>query len=155
MKWKLPAKPTILLIFVAIFFVAGMCLKIREYWLPTSQIKIAGQTLTVEVAKTPRAIIKGLSGRGSLAKDHGMLFVMPTEDLHVFWMKEMKFPIDIIWINNGRVVDIAPNVPAPQPGEELAQYPPREPARGVLEVKAGFSEKYGLKIGDSLELLTN
>lgn len=154
MKWKLAAKPTIILIFVAIFFVAGIFLKIREYWLPEAQVKIAGQILTVEVAKTPRAIVKGLGGRESLAENRGMLFIMPVESRHVFWMKDMKFPIDIIWINNGQVVDIAPNVPVPQPGEELAQYPPREPARGILEVKAGFSEKYGLKIGDAVELLT-
>jgi len=63
------------------------------------QIRIAGVTLTVEIAKTSTEQAKGLSGRDKLPADHGMLFVFDHEDFWGFWMIDMKFPLDIIWFN--------------------------------------------------------
>ena len=139
---------------VLILFIAlAIYLKIRERVLPTASIKVAGQVLTVELAQTPLAWAKGLSGRDSLTEDRGMLFIFPNVDRHSFWMKKMKFPIDIIWINDGKIVDIAPNV-QPSLDNPPSSYLPRLPVKFVLEVAAGFSEKNGLKIGDEIKMLT-
>lgn len=146
-------KQYLIIICVALFIVGGIYLKFREYVLPTAVVKIAGQKIKVELAKTPKAQTKGLSGRKELAENQGLLFLFPVSQKRGFWMKDMNFPIDIIWLNNGEVVDFAPNLP---PAVEITPpvYYPRAPVNAVLEVAAGFSQKNGLKIGDKLELLT-
>lgn len=142
------------LIIIAVLFV--ICLgyaKYREYFLPTVDLKIGGVELRVEVASSVKSWQKGLSGRKSLSENKGMLFVFPQEARQSFWMKDMEFPIDIIWINDGKIVDIAPNV-QPSFVEPLPQYLPRLPVKFVLETVAGFSFKNNLKIGDAVEILT-
>lgn len=139
---------------VVLFLLGGSYLKIREFFLPQAQLKLGGQVLTVELAKTPRAWQNGLSNRSQLAADHGMLFIFPESSRRSFWMKEMKFPIDIIWLQNGEIVDIAPKIPPASVEEDSpVTYWPRLPANAVLEVNAGFCEKYGVKIGDKAEIL--
>lgn len=142
-------------IIILVIFILGIgYLKMREYLLPTAMIKIAGQTLKVELAQTPLAWKKGLSGRKNLKEGRGMLFVFSETKRHAIWMKDMNFPIDIIWIKAGQVVDMAQNVPPAAPGDKNPPvYLPREDAGGVLEVSAGFAERYNLKIGDKIEKL--
>ena len=117
------------------------------------KIKLAGRVLNVEVAKTPLAQEKGLSGRAGLKPGSSMLFVFPAPNYYGFWMKDMKFSIDIIWVEQGKVVEIAANTP-PDDSPDRPIYRPREPASLVIEVPAGFSQKYGLKVGDRVEVLT-
>ncbi|HPV70396.1 MAG TPA: DUF192 domain-containing protein [Candidatus Magasanikbacteria bacterium] len=142
------------LVIIAVLFISSLgYAKYREHFLPTANLKVGNVELKVEVADSVKSWQKGLSGRKSLPENKGMLFVFPQEDRQSFWMKDMEFPIDIIWINNGKIVDIAPNV---QPSfiEPLPQYLPRLPSKFVLETVAGFSLKNKLKIGDSVEILT-
>jgi len=141
------------LIIVVLFTASWGYMKYKEYFLSTVELKINNVQITAEVAETPRAWVKGLSGRKKLAENRGMLFVFPNESRHAFWMKDMNFPVDIIWINNGEIVDIAPNV-EPSLLDPLPTYLPRLPTKLVLEVVAGFSAKNNLKIGDKVELLT-
>ena len=145
----------IIAIVILVIFVLGVgYLKMREYVLPTAIIKIAGQILKVELAKTPLAWKKGLSGRENLKENKGMLFIFSENKRHAIWMKDMKFPIDIIWVKAGQVVDIMPDAPpAALDDKNPSVYLPREEAGGVLEVSAGFAEKYNLKIGDKIEKL--
>lgn len=70
------------------------------------------KTHQVEVVNTVQTRKQGLSGRSSLGAD-GMLFVFAQPAQHQFWMKDMKFPLDFVWINQGQVVDLAQNIPAP------------------------------------------
>ncbi|MBI5022923.1 MAG: DUF192 domain-containing protein [Candidatus Magasanikbacteria bacterium] len=151
--FKFSIKQYLIIICVAFFIVGGIYLKWREYFLPMAIVKIAGQEIQVELAKTPKAQTNGLSGRSKLAANQGMLFLFPFAEKRSFWMKDMNFPIDIIWINNGEIVDIAPNLP-PAIEANPPVYYPRLPVNAVLEVKAGFSVKNGLKIGDKVEMLT-
>lgn len=91
---------------------------------------------------------RGLGGLDSLPTDQGMLFSFKESDLYAFWMKDMRFPIDIIWVGaNLVVVDIAKDVP---PGSYPAIFRPRAPALSVLELNAGSAERYGVNIGDRL-----
>jgi len=86
----------------------------------------------------------------SLPEDEGMLFVFDEEGYHGFWMMNMSFPIDIIWINNEKkVVDIVKNA---QPCKfSCPSYKPKEKAMYVLEVNANFTEEHGIRIGSYIE----
>ena len=89
---------------------------------------------------------RGLGGRDSLPIDQGLLFSFGRPDLYPFWMKDMRFPIDIIWMDADlTVVDLAQNV-APDSYPEILR--PKAPASFVLELTAGSAERYGVKIGD-------
>lgn len=150
---KFSFKHYLIVFCIALFVLGGAYLKFREFFLPEAVVKIAGQEISAEVARTPKAWARGLSGRKNLGENQGLLLVFPQPSQRGFWMKEMKFSLDIIWINDGKVIDIAPNV-LPANNKNIPIYYPRLPARLVLEVNAGFSEKYGLKIGDMVEMLT-
>jgi len=120
------------------------------------EIKIGDKSMLVEVVDTPEARNNGLSGRDGLEGNQGMLFVFEVQDINPgFWMKDMKFPIDIIWINDGKVSQISKEVPAPEPDtpdRSLPIYTPKSEIDYVLEVSAGFSDKNGISVGDAVEL---
>jgi len=107
----------------------------------------------VEIADTAQEREQGLSGHAPLAPDEGMFFVFPTADRYSFWMKEMLFPIDILWIRGTELVDMTVDVPAPASFDEpLPLYRPAVPADRVLEVPAGFAKAHGLRLGMPVEL---
>jgi uncharacterized membrane protein (UPF0127 family) len=115
-----------------------------------TNLTVVTTTLRVEVVNTSASITQGLSGRSSIGSD-GMLFVFTQSMMPRFWMKEMQFPLDLIWINNGKIVDITENVSAPEPGQALNDLPtfgPKEPANWVLEVPAGTAKSSNWKVGD-------
>lgn len=119
-----------------------------------AEVVIGANTFSVEVASTALARANGLSGRSGLGNGEGMYFIFDSPGNYGFWMKDMKFPIDMIWISGGRVVGLAENA-APDPGVPLWKlkiYYPPELADRVLEIKAGGVRKYGLKDGDSVQL---
>lgn len=121
------------------------------YWVwPTATIKVGDATLQVLVADTYEHDVKGWSGRTSMGRYQGMLFYFPTRDQHTMVMRDMEFPLDIVWIDNGMVVDIATNL-QPEKGRteaELTPYQARAPSTHVLEIGAGKAVEYGLHIGD-------
>lgn len=108
--------------------------------------------IQIEVAKTPDERARGLMFRESLEENRGMLFVFEEEGHHAFWMKNVGFPLDIIWLDRDlRVVHISANTP-PCSAEPCGIYTSPKPAKYVLEVKANFTHKNGIKIGDQLFL---
>ena len=117
----------------------------------TGNLVIAGQKLNIEIANTERLRAQGLSGRDSMPSDHGMLFVFKKQDKYVFWMKDMNFALDFVWIKEGQVVEITNNV-QPQsavPDDLLTRYTPKEEVDQVLEVNAGWAMQNQIKVGDS------
>lgn len=111
------------------------------------------KNLKLEIVNTPESIAQGLSGRDKLGAD-GMLFILPTSSQPQFWMKEMKFDLDLVWFQDLRVVEITPAVPAPKPGalpSELPLYSPAQKVDLVLELPAGSVAELGLKPGLKLE----
>lgn len=128
------------------------------YWVmpsKTSAVIIRGQTISVEVARTQEEQQEGLSGRVSLAQDRGMLFVYDQKIMPNFWMKGTLLPLDLIWIDNNRIVDITPRVPAPllaSSDKDLPLYTSRVPVTKVLEVNAGTAERFGWMVGDQVEV---
>jgi len=111
----------------------------------THPLTIGARQITVALASTPDVQEQGLSGTSSLADGEGMLFVFPTANSIPFWMKDMRYPIDIIWIGADKtVVDISAGLaPATYPGKfsskAMDQY--------VLEVPSGFAEQNHIGIG--------
>ena len=118
-------------------------------------LQIGDHQLQVEVVTSQDSITQGLSGRAQLGSD-GMLFILPRDSQPSFWMKEMKFDLDIIWLKNFMVVDMSPNVPHPAPTtplNALPRYKPSVPVDMVLELPAGSIERLGLTEGKGINLL--
>lgn len=119
-----------------------------------SNVEIAEQKFDVEIADDDGELQKGLSERDSLGQDKGMLFVFERKDKYTFWMKDTKIPLDIIFIDDNKIVDIYKNVP-PQDGKEnavLPLYTSKAPANYVLEINGGLSDKNGYKVGDTITI---
>ena len=114
-------------------------------------IKINEIEITVEIADTPEKKTQGLSKREMLAENHGMLFINDTPGIYSFWMKDMLFSIDIIWIDeNFRVAALTKNI---LPDSFPQTFQPPIPIQYILEVNAGFSENNTIHIGDIADLL--
>ena len=118
-------------------------------------VRIGESTYVVYMAVQQEERQQGLSGRESLGADEGMLFVFEEERQLNFWMKEMHFPLDIVWIDaQCQVVGVNEDVPTPPPNasnEEIPRVQSPSPARYVLEVNAGEAERNGLEAGDLVE----
>ena len=133
-----------LIAFIYKFFVVTSPLK-------SATLKIGEEEFQIEVAKDNASRSRGLSGREYLASGQGMLFIFDTAGNHSFWMKGMKFPLDIVWIRDNRVIGFTENIPTSNKLLPPAYYPP-EPADRVLELNAGSVQKYNLQVGDLVEL---
>ena len=103
--------------------------------------------IQAEVVSAFEAREKGLMFRESLAVDKGMLFIFEEEGLYGFWMKNMRFPLDIIWLDlNKKIVDIKEN--ALPCSESCEIFSPENKAKYVLEVNAGFTKRNKIKVGE-------
>ena len=119
---------------------------------PERVVRIGDATVKVEVAADEAARQLGLGGRDSLGADRGMLFVLADRS-PAFWMKGMRFPLDIVWIDGERVVDVSANVPPPRgPNAPLPTYAPDRPAGLALEVNAGWAARHDVAPGDEVQL---
>ncbi|MBI2022098.1 DUF192 domain-containing protein [Candidatus Daviesbacteria bacterium] len=123
-----------------------------------SNFQNAKATVKVGIADTKEERAKGLGDRDRLDSDSGMIFIFEMADKHRFWMKGMKFPIDFIWINGDRVVDLLQNVTPPKVGEKDENLPRYEPVVSidkVLEVPSGFIASHNIKVGDKIVFILN
>lgn len=120
-----------------------------------AKIKIGNFIFNVEIAKTQEQKIKGLSGRQNLAENNGMLFIFDKPAIYNFWMKDMDFPIDIIWINGDKIVGVSENLKPMMAEKDMIIYSAPTEADKVLEIKAGAFKKIGAKIFDKIEILDN
>ncbi len=116
--------------------------------LPVGQLRLGQNVLTVEVADTPNAQSRGLSGRAGLANDAGMLFTYAASTTPRFWMPQMRFALDLIWIADGRVVGVTPGV---TPDTYPDTFSPPQPVTQVLEVNAGWAASHGVAAGAAVE----
>jgi uncharacterized membrane protein (UPF0127 family) len=116
-----------------------------------NQTLVAGDVdIPVAIANTDATRQQGLSDTASLPADSGMLFEFDTPGNYGFWMKDMDYPLDFVWLDSGmKIIGITPNV-------AVATYPqifyPPSPAQYELEVNANFSTTHGLKVGQQMHL---
>ncbi len=113
------------------------------------QVSINGISIPVEVANNENNRRLGLSYREALDKDSGMLFDMQSRRVFSFWMKDMNFPLDIIWIDGNKIVKISKNLP-PAGSHPNITYSSEFPIDFVLEVNGGFCNEQGIAIGDTV-----
>lgn len=148
-------------VFVLIIFglvLYSMDFEVQEPYVPTNFVQNhgpvlieGGHRLNLEVVDTERERTRGLSGRESLGKNAGMLFVFPVSNTYGFWMKDMNFSIDIVWLDeNFEIVYIKEEV---SPETYPESFRPDTPARYVLEVNAGVMNEMGKnRIGQTLNI---
>ncbi len=131
---------------ILILFFLASCARAAE---SVRIIRSDGQVLTVQVelADSPMKRARGLMYRRSLPERSGMLFLFPFKSQDPFWMKNTRIPLDMIFVNQGRIVDI---IPQAEPYSETLRQPKAAYDR-VLEVPGGFSEHQRIRIGDAME----
>lgn len=106
-------------------------------------------SIIVDIADTPELRTRGLSGRRALPTNQGLFFVFESSDYWGIWMKDMLFPIDVMWLDEQlRVVHIEKNI---SPNSYPKTFSSRSPARYILEINAGVSDDLKINIGSELE----
>jgi len=129
---------------------------VQYYYLPTEElaemqtidIVLAGVNIQARLAVTPGEQARGLAGVAVLENNEGMLFQFSPPTPVRFWNKGMIMPFDLIWIRNGRVVGWEANVPVATEGEMPLIHESGEAIDYVLELPAGWVDRYGVRIGD-------
>ncbi|MEK7161381.1 MAG: DUF192 domain-containing protein [Patescibacteria group bacterium] len=125
------------------------------------KLKIGEEILFVEIVSDEKKMQTGLSNLPNMNDNNGMLFDFGNKKVTPnFWMKDMLFDIDLIWIYKNKIVEITPDVTAPAKDEglniknlKLPTYSPANAATRVLEVNAGWSKTNNIKVGDKIELV--
>ena len=118
----------------------------------TALVSLGGVNVTASLSTTPDSQSKGLSIKDSLNENEGMLFIFESPQKYSFWMKDMKFPIDIIWINStGKIAHLEKNLSPCYLLLPCPSYAPKNDSLYVLEVVSNFTNKFGVSVGDSVE----
>lgn len=142
------SKKLLLILFFSVILIFS-CLFFQNYSVYGNRlenIKINGNKFKIEVVSSFEKITKGLGDRNNLCEKCGMIFEFPEKGKHSFWMKGMKIDLDIIWIDGNEIVYIAKNISH----DSLEIITPEIKANKVLEINAGLTEKYGIKMGDRI-----
>ena len=140
-----------LILGVAVVIFALLLLLTLLFSRKSTKVVVEGQTFSVIVAKTDKEKQIGLSETKKLDKNKGMLFVFDSADYYAFWMKNMKFPIDIIYVNGNKVTTV---IHQAQPTSLLNMpiYQPSEKSDKVLEINSGLSKTYNIKAGSVVKI---
>lgn len=147
---KLPKKTHIVLVTGSVVFIVAVLLFLQLHTLESTSkdtVTLGKERLKLEVADTDAERIQGLSERGGLAKDSAMLFVFPIATQQCMWMKDMKFSLDMVWLDSSKkIVKIAQDVtPETYPETFCA-----DNTKYVLELNSGVIKQNNLKIGQNL-----
>lgn len=110
-------------------------------------ISINKQKFSVEIVQQESDLEKGLGDRTNMCSSCGMLFEFARAGKYAFWMKGMQFSLDILWIHEDQVVQIKKHISP----DYLETLEPTEIADKVLEINAGTVDKYGIKVGDTIQ----
>lgn len=142
-----------ILSFLFIFFVVGL-----YYWTGSDNIKddrskadIGGQTFYLDIADNYDSLRQGLSGRESLPRNEAMLFIFLERGQPAFWMKGMKFALDLLWVDGDKIVDYEKNMPVVSNDYELRRYYPVLEADKAIELNAGTIDALGIQKGDIIK----
>lgn len=115
-----------------------------------ADIIVNNYRLQADIAGTAQQQQTGLAIKSHLNENQAMLFPFATESYQAFWMKDMKFPIDIMWVDkNNTIVYVQPNLPPCVAGQNCPIYQPNVKVIYVLEVVAGFAQKHHIMVGQT------
>jgi uncharacterized protein len=138
-------------VFIIIVVVALLGLILFLKWprsTSSATVILNSERFIIDIATNDQEWARGLSGRTSLAADQGMLFLFPSKAPRSFWMKDMNFALDILWLDGDKIVGWEVNVPPPQARTPLISYVSSVPVDKVLELPAGSVARLNLKVGD-------
>lgn len=149
----------ILLLSTALLVVVGATAVTQSYlngeklsfFKKTPNVTIGNHNFKVAVADSQEEREIGLSKTKSLSQNQGMIFLFEKPDYYSFWMKNMKFSIDIIYINKDQIITILDNAQIIKDSKNPIIYSPTQPADKVLEISAGLAKKYKFKKGDKVK----
>ena len=133
--------------------------KLESTEFPIGMISINDKIISVQIADNKPRQARGLMFQEQLEYDEGMFFVFDKLENHNIWMPNMQFPIDIMWLDNdGRIIDIEKDVPACKTALETLTCPEYGDdsldSKYVLEVTAGFVEKFAISIGEIVDIIS-
>ncbi len=124
----------------------------RGQILPVSARAILGdETIDLEVTSTPQQQALGLMYRRELPDNRGMLFGFDPPRPVSFWMKNVRIPLDMIFVRDGKITAIESDVP-PCQSRVCPTYGPSTPVDGVIELRGGRAAELGLQVGDRVEI---
>ncbi len=144
-------------VLLAVVVITAIGFSIYQKQWPTAYVNVSGDTFKVLVANTYARQVEGWSNKKNMGGYGGMLFTFSDYGQHAMVMRDMDFPLDIIWLDGNRIIDMAPNLPPAQhniPENELTPYFARLSSTAVLELPAGFIVSHHLKIGDTITVGT-
>lgn len=137
--------------FLLAIFIAGIIIYTKNLNPKAPEVCINNTCFSIEIADTPEERQLGLMYRKQLPELSGMLFVFQQPGQYNFWMKNTLIPLDMIWIDNqNKIIDIKQATPCT--ADPCPTYNPQWASSYVLELNSWISEKYGIKIGDSIEI---
>jgi uncharacterized protein len=110
-----------------------------------------GVTLRAELKTDPADMARGMMFRDQLPPDRAMLFVHQTPGRYPYWMHNVRVPLDILWLDSARVVEISADTPpCLKPASDCPNYGGHSEAQYVLELAGGQAKKLGLSVGQQL-----
>ncbi len=148
-----------IILILSVLVIIGCLLFLRWYNTPptpdsyeTAHITIGDETYTIEIARTFKQHKVGLSGRSHLEEKEGMLFVLDNPRVLRFWMKDMEFALDVLWIKDKEIIGISKNILSPSQTDKTLTM--QAPARvdKVLELNAGITDRYNINVGDTITI---
>jgi len=148
-------------VILLIFLVSLVYIVLFQFYAPKIEpvdrllttVNINDNYIYASIADDNAKITKGLSDRPFLRNNQGMLFIFPDIQKRIFWMKDMNFAIDLLWINDDQVVGLENNMLPPEPetaDEDLERYISPLPVDKVLEMPVGSINQFNIKIGDEV-----
>lgn len=143
----------IVLAAIALILLAGFIaiLQVARRVQSVGFVLINNHSITIDTFDTPALRTKGLSGRTSLPSDKGALFVYDQPGIQSIWMKDMHFPIDVLWLDgDGSVIYLVDDM---SPESYPMAYQSDQPAAYVLELHEGAIAHYGIRIGSQIDNL--
>lgn len=145
-KYHLILFSIFLILLLAVFLSLSQTRNFKGY--QKTQARIQGQTYTLFIANTEEKRTRGLANITSIQNNEGMLFVFEKPDYYRFWMKDMKFPLDFIFINENQIVDMIRNV---SPKNYPNTFTSIEKADKIIELNAGEITRLNLKKGANMQ----
>lgn len=140
-------KKILILIFGLIIFAGSYFFYNKDkYFFGEKNVTLGSHEFKVKLANTSKERAKGLGNKNNICYDCGMLFEFPEPGKYSFWMKDMRFPLDILWISGSRVVKLEKNIASDYKGILMSEVE----ADMVLEINAGKSDEFNIKVGDSI-----
>lgn len=142
------------LVVLIIIVIVAIAFKINSSIWPKATVQIGGQTIKVLVANTYLRWVEGWSKKNNMGKYSGMLFIYPRVEEHIMVMRDMYFALDIVWLNDNQIIDMAFNL-KPEFGvaeDKLIKYYARGPSNRVLELPAGWLSAHNVRIGDVVNI---